>query len=94
MKEYLAMWYDVAAGKLHTHEFTANDLPSAKHKAFQMLCDSCGDRLSGNVAVYERRYMFECAGESNPRPNGDAREFATRDYYTGMKIRRGGKDNG
>jgi len=94
VKTYLVKWYDVSCGKQHIKIITAEDLPAAKHKAFQMLCDGSGDTLIDDVEVYEHRYTFRCKGEANPRPNGCTRAFAKRDYYTGMKIRRRGKDNG
>jgi hypothetical protein len=94
MKHYIVRWYDVTSGKEHIKDITAIDLPAAKHKAFQMLCDNSGDNLVDDVSVYEYRYTFRCKGEPNPKPNGCNRAFAKRDYYTGMKIRRGGKDNG
>lgn len=94
MRNYIARWYDVSCGKEHIRDIEAEDLPAAKHKAFQIFCDNNGSRLIDNVEVYEHRYTFQCKGESNPCPNSGSTEFAQRDYYTGMKIRRRGKDNG
>lgn len=87
-KNYIAVWYDLG---LQIKKIEARNLPEAKHKAFQMICDSSGDKLISNIDVYEFRYSFKCHGEINPK--GGLKEFAHRDYYTGMKIRRNGKDN-
>lgn len=94
MKRYAVKWYDVATGTHFIQDIEAEDLPAAKHKAFQMLCDRSGDHLIDDVAVYEHRYTFRCKGEPNPKPTSCNKSFARRDYYTGMRIRRGGKDNG
>lgn len=94
MKRYAVRWHNTSIGMEFIQDIEAVDLPAAKHKAFQMLCDQSGDNLIDDVSVYEHRYTFRCKGEPNPKPNGCNRAFAKRDYYTGMKIRRGGKDNG
>lgn len=94
MKRYTVKWYNSAIGMQFIQDIEAVDLPAAKHKAFQMLCDQSGDNLIDDVEIYEHRYTFHCKGEPNPKPNGCNRAFAKRDYYTGMRIRRGGKDNG
>ena len=93
-KVYMAVWYDVSRGQLHNDRLEAESLPEAKHKAFQKYCDSSGDRLIANLEIFEKRYEFECKGEINPKPGRDITAFAPRDYYTGMRIKRGGKDNG
>lgn len=94
MKRYTFRWVDVATGGWFIRDIEARDLPAAKHKAFQTVCDLSGDNLVGDVEIFEHRYTFECKGEPNPKPTGSNKAFAKRDYYTGMKIRRGGKDNG
>lgn len=91
MKTYLVRWYDYY--RWNTELIEAESLPEAKHKAFQMMCNNAGDSIY-DVEVYEQRYVLKCQGECNPKPNGAVQEFAKRDYFTGMKIRRGGKDNG
>lgn len=92
-KRYLTMWYDPVCCKTVTDVVEAENLPEAKHKAFQRMCDLCGDSIH-KLTIYEERYVFDCDGERNPKPTAAFTEFAKRDYYTGMKIRRGGKDNG
>lgn len=94
MKQYLVRWYDEEAGGYEHKTIEAVDLPAAKHKAFQLFCDNSGYNLNSDVEIYEFRYEFKCKGETNPRPHSTGRAFAKRDYFTGMKIRRGGKDNG
>lgn len=88
MKRYIVSWYNQSIGMRFIQDITADNLPDAKHKAFQMLCDQSGDRLIDDVEVYEHRYVFRCKGEPNPKPNGCNDTLAERDYYTGMKIRR------
>lgn len=89
MKRYTVRWYDTARGLKFIQDIEAEDLPAAKHKAFQMLCDMSGDNLIGDVEVYEHRYTFHCKGEPNSKPNGCNRAFAKRDYYTGEDTERG-----
>lgn len=88
MKTYIVRWFD--GGTPSYKEIEASGLPEAKHKAFQILCNNSGDRLISDVEVFERRFTFGCNGEHNPKPNRCNSEYAPRDYYTGMKIRKGG----
>jgi hypothetical protein len=83
MKEYLAYWYDY-----HTEVYRtihANTLTEAKHKAFQMMCDSAGDHIY-SVTVYEKKSVCECQGELNPHPLSCCSAYSGREYTTGRRI--------
>ena len=88
LKTYLVMWWDYY--RQNIHYIHAETLTEAKEKAFRMMCDAAGDRLY-NVDVFELKATIHCEGDYNPRPNAHTAAYATRDYTTGRKIKKGGR---
>ena len=84
MKHFLAVWYDYS--KMHYVELDAEDLKSARAKAFQLMCDCAGDKLY-DLEVYERKTVCSCSDEYNPCPGSAFQEYSGRDYLTGKRVK-------
>lgn len=84
MKKYLAHWNNFSMDHYLTVE--AENATKAKHKAFQMMCDRCGDRIY-TLTIYEQKLVCDCGDELNPSPTSAMTDCSCRDYYTGNRIK-------